>query len=74
MDTRNVTLDDVRGWPPLVSMAAACSVLGVGRSTGYELADKDDFPCKVVRVGSRIRVVTASLLALLEGETAAELH
>ncbi|WP_460443879.1 hypothetical protein [Amycolatopsis cihanbeyliensis] len=44
--------------------------LGLGRTLAYELAKKDEFPCRVLRLGNSYRVVTADLLRVLgvEGE------
>lgn len=69
MDSRTVTLDEVRGWPALVSMADAARVLRISKSHGYQLARDDAFPCRVLHLGGSVRVVTASLIALLEGQT-----
>lgn len=61
------TLDDVRGWPATVSVSDAAPAIGVSKSHLYELAARGAAPCRVIRVGSRYRVVTASLLRVLEG-------
>ncbi|PKV76554.1 helix-turn-helix transcriptional regulator [Nocardia fluminea] len=50
---------------PTTDMATAAAVLGIGRSTAYSLAAAGDFPCKVIRIGTRYRVVTADLHRLL---------
>jgi len=67
MDGRTETLDDVRGWPAMVSMADAARALRISKSHGYQLARDGEFPCRVVHLGGSVRVVTASLIALLEG-------
>lgn len=67
MDGQNVTLDEVRTWPATVDVDTAVRALGISRSHGYRLARDSQFPCRIVRLGDRVRVVTASLLALLEG-------
>jgi predicted DNA-binding transcriptional regulator AlpA len=64
------TLDEVRGWPATVSVPTACSALGVSRSCGYDAARRGQFPVRVIRVGGRYRVVTASLLEVLGGGAA----
>ena len=51
---------------PTTDIATAAEVLGIGRTTAYRLALQGDFPCKVIRVGRRYRVVTADLRRLLE--------
>ncbi|MDG3012412.1 DNA-binding protein [Rhodococcus sp. D2-41] len=34
-------------------LQTACRALGIGKSTGYVLASKGEFPCRVIRVGTR---------------------
>ena len=51
--------------PVMVSIETAARALGLGRSTGYELARRGAFPCRVLRVGSSYRVPTAELLRVL---------
>jgi excisionase family DNA binding protein len=44
-------------------VATAASILGIGRSTAYELIRRDEFPIPVHRIGSRLRVPVAPLLS-----------
>jgi predicted DNA-binding transcriptional regulator AlpA len=60
------TLDDIRRWPATVSVPTACRAYGISRSHGYELVRIGEFPARTVKVGSAIRVVTASIVADLE--------
>ena len=53
-------------WPPAVSVEMACRAIGISKSHGYELIKTNRFPCRVIQAGTRSRVVTASLVALLE--------
>lgn len=59
-----------RSAPPTLSPEQAAPYLGVGRSTVYAAIAANEFPVKVIRVNRRLRVVTASLIALLEAEAA----
>lgn len=59
------TLDDVRSWPATIDVGKACSALGYSKSWGYQLIKQNEFPCKVISVRNRARVVTASLIELL---------
>ncbi|WP_297626547.1 helix-turn-helix domain-containing protein [Nocardia sp.] len=54
-----------------MAVGDAAAALGIARSTAYQLARAGDFPCKVVRVGTRYRVVTADLRRLLSAESVA---
>ncbi|MFE9910984.1 hypothetical protein [Streptomyces clavifer] len=51
--------------PAAVDLDTGNRALGLGRSKGYELAKRGQYPCKVLRLGNAYRVVTADLLALL---------
>ncbi|MGW3495869.1 hypothetical protein [Streptomyces sp. NPDC001020] len=51
--------------PAAVDLEIGNRALGLGRSKGYELAKRGQYPCKVLRLGNAYRVVTADLLALL---------
>jgi predicted DNA-binding transcriptional regulator AlpA len=66
-----VTLAEVRRWPAVVDVADAGRALGIGRASAYEAISRDAFPAKVIRVNRRLRVLTASLVEVLEGRSAA---
>ncbi|MFF9685525.1 hypothetical protein [Streptomyces sp. NPDC014623] len=51
--------------PAAVDLETGNRALGLGRSKGYELAKRGQYPCKVLKLGNAYRVVTADLLALL---------
>jgi hypothetical protein len=59
------TLEDVRAWPATVSITQACKALGISQAWGYELAACGEFPCRVLTVRGRKRVITASLVRVL---------
>lgn len=46
-------------------LRTAARALGVSKSTAYALAQKGEFPTRVVKIGSRYVVPTADLRALL---------
>ncbi|MFD4368985.1 DNA-binding protein [Rhodococcus sp. NPDC058521] len=46
-------------------LRTAARIMGLGVSTAYELARKNEFPVPVIRAGSRYIVPTAPLRALL---------
>jgi hypothetical protein len=54
-----------------VDLMTAARALGLGRTKAYELARRDQFPCRVIRIGDTYRIPTAGLLELL-GVTAEE--
>lgn len=46
---------------PTVSIPEAAAVLGISRGLAYQLAAQDALGVKVLRLGARLRVSTASL-------------
>jgi hypothetical protein len=60
-----MTLVELLAMPVTVDIGTAARALGLGRSTGYELARRSEFPCRVLHVGSSYRVPTAELMRLL---------
>ncbi len=61
------TLDEVRTWPATVGVPEAARAIGVSKSHLYELVKRGEAPVSVLSFGTRHRVVTASLVRLLEG-------
>ncbi|MEU6234174.1 hypothetical protein [Kitasatospora sp. NPDC047058] len=57
--------------PVAIDLDTANRAIGLGRSKGYELASLGDYPCRVLRLGKKYRVITADLLRLLGIEDAA---
>lgn len=60
-----LTLAELLALPVTVDITTAARALGLGRSTAYELARRNEFPCRVLRVGSSYRIPTADLLRVL---------
>jgi predicted DNA-binding transcriptional regulator AlpA len=63
METLKFT--DLTDLPSVVDIVTAARALGLSRSHAYDLAKRDVFPCRVVRIGHLYRVPTADLLQLL---------
>jgi excisionase family DNA binding protein len=51
--------------PVVVDLVTAAAVLGIGRTTAYEMVRTGRWPTPVLRLGNRIRVPTAALRELL---------
>ncbi len=64
------TIADIANWPLTVDVPTAARAFGISRSYAYELANSGEFPAKVIKVGTRFRVVSASVLAVLDGAAA----
>jgi hypothetical protein len=60
-----MTREELLALPAAVDLDTGNRALGLGRSKGYELAKRGEYPCKVLRLGKAYRVVTADLLSLL---------
>lgn len=57
--------EELLALPAAVDLETANRALGLGRSKGYELAKRGQYPCRTLRLGNSYRVVTAELQALL---------
>nr|WSS65155.1 helix-turn-helix domain-containing protein [Streptomyces sp. NBC_01177] len=53
-------------WSGTASVEDAARAFGMSRSKGYDLVRRGEFPCRVLPIGRAARVVTASLLRVLE--------
>ncbi|XCW02812.1 hypothetical protein ABZO31_13760 [Streptomyces sp. HUAS MG47] len=62
---KGMTREELLALPVAVDLDTGNRALGLGRSKGYELAKRGEYPCKVLRLGKAYRVVTADLLNLL---------
>ena len=63
--TRPTPPPDLGALPPALDIVTAGRLLGIGRTTAYQLARHNQFPVPVLRIGHGYRVPTAPLLALL---------
>ncbi|MFC8076245.1 hypothetical protein ACFUN8_12000 [Streptomyces sp. NPDC057307] len=57
--------EELLALPVAVDLDTSNRALGLGRSKGYELAKRGEYPCRVLRLGKAYRVVRADLLGLL---------
>ena len=57
--------DEIRALPPVRDVPTAGRLLGLGRSAAYDLILAGAWPTPVLRLGRRLRIPTAPLLALL---------
>ncbi|HEU5031971.1 MAG TPA: DNA-binding protein [Spirillospora sp.] len=66
---KQMSQEELLALPTTVSVETAARAIGLGRTRAYELARQGAFPCKVIRVGAKYRVVTVDLRRLLGIET-----
>jgi len=65
--TQDLTIEEVAG-RPTIHVEEAARLLGIGRSTAYEAARRQELP--TLRIGRRLLVPVPQLLALLRGPLA----
>ncbi|WP_420080057.1 hypothetical protein ACN6AT_17240 [Streptomyces sp. JL4002] len=63
--SKGMSREEVLSLPAAIDLDTSNRALGLGRSKGYELAKRGEYPCKVLRLGKSYRVVTADLVNLL---------
>lgn len=64
-----MTADELRQLPAAIDLVTAGRALGMGRTKAHELARSGQFPCRLIRIGKRYRVITSELLELLGVDT-----
>jgi hypothetical protein len=64
------SLNQIRKWPATVSVEEGALALGSSKSTAYQAIAAGEFPVATIRVRRRLRVLTADLIRVLEGEAA----
>jgi hypothetical protein len=57
-----MTRDDLLALPATIDLLTAARALGIGRNQAYDLASRGEFPCRVLKLGKRYKVVTEELL------------
>jgi hypothetical protein len=65
---RPLTLAEVAELPAVVDLMTAARALRIGRTKAYELARRDQFLCRLIRIGDLYRLPTAELRRLLGAE------
>ncbi|MFI1953119.1 hypothetical protein ACH437_14920 [Streptomyces xinghaiensis] len=67
-----LTRSEILALPAAIDLDTANRALAIGRSTGYALAKRDQYPCRVLRLGNAYRVITTDLLRILGIEAPGE--
>jgi predicted DNA-binding transcriptional regulator AlpA len=63
------TLDEITtSWPATVDVPQAGRAFGISKSHSYDLVSCGEFPARVIKVGGRYRVVTASIIKALSDD------
>lgn len=58
-------LQELDELPPTIDLPTAARYLGIGATTAYQMNAAGEFPVKTLRLGRKVRVVTADLKRLL---------
>lgn len=64
---RGVPLAEVRRWPAAVRVEDGARALDISRASAYQAIADGTFPAKTIRVNRTLRVLTESLVEVLEG-------
>lgn len=64
-----MTHEELAALPTTITIETAARALGLGRTRAYQLARENRFPCKVIRIGTTYRVITADLLRLMSSSS-----
>ncbi len=67
MQTQRPTLAQIRKWPASVNVADGARALGVSRAALYAAIADGTCPVEVITVGKRKKILTHSLVEVLEG-------
>lgn len=60
-----MTTTELLSLPVSVDLVTAGRAFGLGRTIAFELARRDEFPCRVLRVGTRFRVPRSAIFEAL---------
>lgn len=60
-----MNLAELLALPVAVDLVTASRALGIARTTGYELAQRDQYPVRLIRAGQRYTVPTIEILRVL---------
>jgi predicted DNA-binding transcriptional regulator AlpA len=61
-----LTMKQIRELPAAIDPATAAAALGMSRTWAFESLRRGDFPARALKVGGRWRVITSSVVELLE--------
>jgi uncharacterized phage protein gp47/JayE len=71
MNQLEMSIDELLALPVSVDLVTAGRCFGIGRTKAFELAQRGEFPCRVIRVGVRYRVPRSALIGALGIDPAA---
>jgi hypothetical protein len=60
-----MTVEELLALPVSVDLVTAGRAFGLGRTKAFELAQADEFPCRILRVGKKYRVPRSAIFEAL---------
>jgi hypothetical protein len=66
VETSAVVAELIAG-PPTLDVGPTAQILGVSRAGLYDAIKRGDAPVSTIRVGTRVKILTSSLVELLRG-------
>jgi hypothetical protein len=60
-----LTMDELLALPVSVDLVTAGRAFGMGRTKSFELARRDEFPCRVLKIGKKYRVPRSAIFDAL---------
>ena len=71
MTVIELTMEELLALPVSVDLVTAGRAFGIGRTKSYELAQLDEFPCRVLKIGKKYRVPRSAIFDALGISSAA---
>ena len=65
MTVIELTMEELLALPVSVDLVTAGRAFGMGRTKSFELAQRDEFPCRVLKIGKKYRVPRSAILDAL---------
>lgn len=66
-----MSIEELLALPVAFDLCTSNRALGIGRSVGYDLARRGEYPIRLLRLGAQYRITRADLLRYLGVEVAA---
>jgi hypothetical protein len=65
MTVIELTMEELLALPVSVDLVTAGRAFGIGRTKSFELAQQDEFPCRVLKIGKKYRVPRSAIFDAL---------
>ena len=65
MTVIELTMEELLALPVSVDLITAGRAFGIGRTKSFELAQQNEFPCRVLKIGKKYRVPRSAIFDAL---------